>query len=93
MRDRDRQGRFTSDVGIELQASVISVDSPWDKPTPFFLEVITDPDHGTAMLRCGIAGKVGLYGPFTPEDLLYSARVLKQAARNIDPDAKLVVIE
>ena len=90
---RDRHGKFVSDVGIELHASVIHVDSPIDQPTPFFLEVITDPKSRSAMLRCGIAGKVGLYGPFDVEQILYAARLLKQAARNIDPEAKLAVIE
>jgi hypothetical protein len=90
---RDEHGRFISRTGIELHASVISVDSAVDQPTPFFLEVETSPEHGRAILRCGIDRKVGLYGPFDAEDLLYAARVLKQAARNIDPEAKLVVIE
>ena len=66
---RDEHGKFTSCTG-RFCASVISVDSPVDQPTPFFLEIETDPEHGAAMLRCGIAGKVGLYGPFTAEHLL-----------------------
>jgi hypothetical protein len=73
--------------------SVISEDSPVNQPTPFALEVITDPEHGTAMLKCVIDGKLAFHGPFTAEPLLYAARVLKRAARNFDPAAKLVVIE
>jgi hypothetical protein len=85
-------GRFTS-CASELYASVISEDSPVDQPTPFALEVITDQEHGTAMLKCVIDGKVTFHGPFTAEPFLYAARVLHQGARNIDPVAKLVVIE
>ena len=81
---------------------MISADSPWDQPTQFGLEVRTDPEHGTAMLRCVFSQKGRIEhkgwteifsGPFTAEDLLYAARVLRQAARNIDPEFKLVVIE
>jgi hypothetical protein len=70
---RDKHGKFISDKD-PLHASVISTAGIADTSSLFFLEIETDPEHGTAMLRCGIDGKVTFPGPFDAEQLLYVAR-------------------
>jgi hypothetical protein len=50
------------------------------------IEIDTDPEHGTAMLRVFGCTRGEPFGPYTAERLRYAAKVLTEAAQNIEAD-------
>jgi hypothetical protein len=48
------------------------------------IEIDTDPEHGIAMLRVFGCTRGEPFGPYTAERLRYAARILTEAAQNIE---------
>jgi hypothetical protein len=76
-----------------LTATVIHGPPAKNEPLPFVIEIETNPENQTATLVFSENKGRRVFPGLSAQSLLYVAKVLKQVAKNIDPDCKLVVLK